>query len=294
MEKTLKIKLTLWAAASAFLAVLTAVEGWPAFKANLSHGYTAFVYHLAPWGVLVLCVLWLYLKRRQIMAAVAGPVTVAFTAAGLGIIALTRFIPAAPDFLLLKAIAVSLGVYTALFGRGALIPLAIFSTYAFTLLFPLFVEACLETSYALSTVVPVNWLANLTGLGVTTSGQMFSLTTPAGGRMTVLVSGACAGPATMAVFIAIFTLMMLDVPAPRNRALLLFLFGVLGTWLQNVLRIMIILACGRLIGEKALWAAHFYTIYVLFPLWYLVFAAVYFKAASGRGHEGLPAKTVAP
>jgi exosortase/archaeosortase family protein len=79
------------------------------------------------------------------------------------------------------------------------------------------------------------------------------------------------------VFVVIFTLMMLDLPLPWQQAIPVFLFGVVGTWLQNVIRIIIILGCGYFFGSDALWAAHFWTIYVLFPLWYLLFALVYFR-----------------
>ncbi len=83
----------------------------------------------------------------------------------------------------------------------------------------------------------------------------------------------------MAVFVVIFVLMMLDLPLPWSRAVPVFLFGMVGTWLQNVIRIIIVLCCGYFLGIKALEAAHYWTVYIIFPLWYLFFATVYFRAA---------------
>ncbi len=280
MNKALHVKLTLWLTVSVFLVCLTTLGNWAGFKSNLSYDYIVAEHNVAPWGVLGLCFVWLFMKWKEIRSGMEQGATAVFAGAGIGMAALACFIPVTADFLLLKAITIALGVFAVLFGRGSLLPLIIFSTYAFTILFPRFVNAYLELPYALSMVLPVNWLINALGLPVTASGQVFSFLTPSGKEISVLVSGACAGPATMAVFISIFTLMVLDAPVSRNRAIPLFLLGVLGTWLQNVLRILIILACGYLIGEKALWTAHFYTIYVLFPLWYLLFAAIYFKQYS--------------
>jgi hypothetical protein len=55
-----------------------------------------------------------------------------------------------------------------------------------------------------------------------------------------------------------------------------------------VIRIVIILGCGYYIGYNALWTAHFWTIYILFPLWYLLFAFVYFKLARQRPRAAAP------
>jgi exosortase/archaeosortase family protein len=80
----------------------------------------------------------------------------------------------------------------------------------------------------------------------------------------------------MAVFVVIFIMMMLDIPLPWYQAVPLFLLGVAGTWLQNVVRIVIVLGSGYFFGENALWAVHFWVAYFLFPLWYLLFALAYF------------------
>lgn len=285
MAKKMRIRLVFWAAASALLAVLTVGENWPRFKATLTCGYVVAGHHVAPWGVLGLCLLWLYLQRKKIRAAMdqgSAPLLFLF---GLGVGGASFLIPPAEELLLLKVLAGSLGLFALFFKRGAVIPFVLLGAYAFTIFMPVLVQRYLEVPYARTSVVPAAGLLKLTGLPVVVSGQVFHLLTPAGQEMAVLVSSGCAGPATMAVFIAIFTLMTLDLPLPWKRAAPVFLLGVLGTWLQNVLRILIILACGCLSGEKALWTAHFWTIYILFPLWYLAFSALYFHAARRPGRQ---------
>ena len=80
----------------------------------------------------------------------------------------------------------------------------------------------------------------------------------------------------MGVFIALFVLMTLDMPLPPKKAAGLFLFGIVGTWFQSVIRLVILMLAGYYLGKDALWTAHFWTIYLLFPLWYLFFAYLYF------------------
>jgi hypothetical protein len=75
--------------------------------------------------------------------------------------------------------------------------------------------------------------------------------------------------------------MYLDNPIPAKRAFPILALGIAGTWIQSIIRILILLEAGILFGEEALWTAHFWTIYLLFPAWYLIFAAIYLKQAGG-------------
>lgn len=281
----MRFRLVFWAVATTLLAVLVAGENWPRLKATLSYGYIVAGHHAAPWGVLGLCLLWLYLQRKKIRAAMDQGSAPFFFLFGLGLGGVSFFIPAPVDFLLLKVFTASLGIFALFFKRGAMIPFVLLCAYALTIFMPVLVQRYLEVPYARTAIAPAAGLLKLTGLPVAVSGQVFHFLTPAGKEMAVLVSSGCAGPTTMAVFIAIFSLMMLDLPLPWKRAVPVFLLGVLGTWLQNVLRILLILAGGCLSGEKALWTAHFWTIYILFPLWYLVFSALYFHVARKPGGQ---------
>jgi exosortase/archaeosortase family protein len=275
--KQLEKRMTWWAAAGVILAALLLIwADWPAFMASLSYNYIVNSYHVAPWGVLVLAAAMLYLKRRQIRAAMDGKPAPVMMAAGLVIVCLSFFIPFSDPYYLLRLLTAWVGAFAAVFGAAAVIPLVLLGTYAFTIWFPLLVNSHLQ-GYVWSAVVPSAWLLHMFGLHIAVSGPLFQFVYPSGTPAEIMVTSACAGPATMAVFVVIFTLMMLDLPLPWQRAVPMFLFGVVGTWLQNIIRILIILGCGYFIGDSALWTAHFWTIYALFPLWYLLFAAVYFR-----------------
>jgi len=50
-----------------------------------------------PWGVLGLCVAWLFIKRREIRSAMDQMVTAVFAGAGVGIATLAYFIPVTAD-----------------------------------------------------------------------------------------------------------------------------------------------------------------------------------------------------
>ncbi len=246
----------------------------------ISYDYIIGQHNAAPWGVLTLCVIWIILKRKEIAAKMDRNNNPLFFIAGASFILLAFYVPHNIDYMVVKLSLTWLGLFMIMFGQGALVPFILFNTYAFTIVFPLLVDKFADTPYAMGSVIPATWLANLLDIPVSKSGQILSFPDPSGETISVLVTGACAGPATMAVFIAIFTLMMLDVKIEWSRALPLLIFGVAGTWLQNIVRIVIIAASGHLAGEDVLWSAHFWTIYVLFPLWYLVFVSVYFLFAS--------------
>jgi exosortase/archaeosortase family protein len=205
------------------------------------------------------------------------PPSLIFIIAGLVLLGLAFFIPLSPDFFLLRLLAALVGLFAVCFGPGALIPLVLVATYAFTICFPILVDNYLSVGFISSAVAPVAWLVRLSGLYIVAGNQTFQFSLPSGQPIVVQVASACAGPTTMAVFVVIFVLMMLDLPLPWPMAVQVFLFGVVGTWLQNVIRIIIILGCGYFWGYNALETAHYWTVYVMFPLWYLFFVSFYFR-----------------
>jgi len=95
------------------------------------------------------------------------------------------------------------------------------------------------------------------------------------------VSADCAGYATLGVFIALFSLMMLDVKLPLKKAWYVFLIGLAGTWLQNIIRLVASIIAGYYWGIDGLEAMHYNAAYVIFPLWYTLFAYIYLRQ-SGR------------
>ena len=86
----------------------------------------------------------------------------------------------------------------------------------------------------------------------------------------------------MGVFLAIFALMMMDVPLPWKKALPLLIFGILGTMLQNLVRIEAILFSTYWWGWKGLSTVHRSIPFFIFPLWYALFAYIYLKQAGWK------------
>ncbi len=271
------LRLIVWAVASLLMAALLLVgANWTELATALSFSYIVS-FHLAPWGVLGLCVLMCYYKRRLIRSGMGAPPSLSFIIAGLAMLGLAFVIPLSADFFLLRLLAAWAGLFAVCFGQAALIPLILLAAYAFTIYFPILIASYLAAGYTNTAVAPVAWLVHLAGLHIRSGGQAFQFLLPSGQSTVVQVSSACAGPATMAVFVVIFTMMMIDLPLPWSRGGPVFLFGVVGTWLQNLLRIVIILGCGYFWGMRALEVAHYWTVYIMFPFWYLLFASAYFR-----------------
>lgn len=292
----MRLKIFLWSVLAALSTTAILLQNRNEFKEMLSFAYVVSGHHLAPIGVLVLCLVWLCLKRAEIKKGMKkpSPASCRFGSRpqavkvlsllscilpGSVVLSASFLVPESGHFLLLKVAAVAAALFALLFPCAAKIPLILLSTFAFTVLFPVFVQSYFETGYALTAVIPAAWFIRACGLPAAASGQVFALTSRAGEELVVRVSSACAGPATMAVFVAIFILMMLDVPLKSRMAVIAFIVGASGTWFQNVFRILLIFCCGYASGERALWTAHAWAAYVLFPLWYLLFACFYFRLA---------------
>jgi exosortase/archaeosortase family protein len=188
-------------------------------------------------------------------------------------------IPPLLDYLLLKVLLASLAIFVVIFGRAARVPAMLVGVFGFSILFPVAVKHFFEGPYTRGIIIPLMAVMRLIGYPMQNQGQMVSFTSAGGEAVSVNVSIECAGPVTMAVFICLFVLMMLDSPRPAGRAALLFLLGLAGTWLQSLIRLVVLMVVGYNFGLAALWTAHYWTIYVLFPLWYLIFAGIYFRTA---------------
>ena len=256
----------------------------------LSPSWILGEHHAAGWGVLGLCALFLFAKRGDIAKALARGSRLYFVALGLSLIIGAILIPYSQDFAVFKVLLASLGVFVMLFGTAAKLPAVLMGVYGLAVAFPLAVERFAPGLSAQTALRPLMLLLNTLELPVINQGQMLSFTSAGGTPITVILTAACAGPATMGVFLAIFALMSLDMPLPRGKAISLFLFGVLGTWLQSVLRLAIIVSLGYYMGADALWSAHTWTIYVLFPLWYLFFAYIYFRQVKRPPEAPVPAQ----
>jgi len=284
-----KSKLLLWFLLSLAISLIFLQEFWANLVSMLSPDWIFGQNHAAPWGILGLCGIWLWLKRKNISRDMELRQNPFFIPMGLALVAGAVLIPPYPDFLVFQVLLASLGVFIIFFGRGARIPSILLAIYGFAISFPLMIARFAEAAYSQTAITPLLGIMTTLGYQIENQGQWIYFTSSSGEPISAVITAACAGPATMGVFIALFALMMLDMPLPPRKAVRLFLFGIVGTWFQSLVRLIILILMGYYLGEDALWAAHSWSIYILFPLWYLFFAYIYFRQARGNNKKLQPA-----
>ncbi|MBI4499100.1 MAG: exosortase/archaeosortase family protein [Chloroflexi bacterium] len=267
----------LWYGTSLQAMAAVARAPWSAAEEGLVHR----------WGVLGLCLVWLWLKRRVIGAGMrAGPHR-GYAAFGLACL-LTSPLWFSPGDLLLAMV----GVFALVFGRGAAVPALLLGIYSFAVVLPVAVEQYAAEPYAGIVAAPAALVLDSLGYALVRDGLELRFATASGEALRVSVTAACAGPATMGLFLALFALMLLDRPLPAALAVPVFLVGVVGTWCQTLVRTLVLVLTGHYFGLAALWSAHEVSGYLLFSAWYAAFAVFYLHQAQRehRSAVALPAR----
>ena len=284
LNLSLPVRLAFWALASILLSVIFFREFWLGLPGMLSLSQILGQNQASPWGVLVLCFIFLWLQRKRVRDGMQSGPDILFAPIGVAITVGAILLPVTQDYRAFQVLLSSLGVFVILFGKGTKIPFILLVIYGFTISFPLLVNRFAENAYAQTVIIPLTRVLAVLGYPFATEGQWLNLISAEGDLISVVVTVACAGPSTMGVFLSIFALMTLDMPLPPKKSALLFLFGVAGTWFQNLIRVVLLMVTGYYLGEKALWTAHYWTIYLLFPLWYLLFVYIYFRQFGSQKH----------
>lgn len=279
----MKIRLTLWFVACLVISIISFGELWAKLPQWLSpeglHRYGVF-----HWGVLGLCLLWLWLKRKDILSRMrTGRLSLPSILVGLALVALAIFLPRSDNFLVFLMLLSFLGVFTIIFNRAFIIPAILLAIYGFSLAFPLLAGGRLGEPSAILTANIVIAITRTLGLPITSQGLVLQFTSVSGDVVSTAVSPECAGYVTIGVFIALFALMMLDIRLPLKKAWYIFLIGLVGTWLQNIIRILVSLAAGYYWGLAALETMHSNISFVIFPLWYALFAYIYLRQTGWKG-----------
>jgi exosortase/archaeosortase family protein len=277
----MKIKLVIWAVGCVVVALFfrelwAKLWGWLSPAGLQSHG----VFH---WGVLGLCVLWLWLKRKDIWPRMqSSGFSLPFTLVGIALLALSLFLPRSDDLLVLYLLAGWLGLFVILFNRAWVIPSVLLAIYGFSVLFPIFAMTVAGGSSAIVVAGTVTFITRIVGIPAVSHGVTIQFYSQGGDMITTVVTPDCVGYASIGVFIALFSLMMLDIRLPLKRAWYMFLIGLAGTWLLNHFRIVLTIIAGYFWGLGGLEAMHYNINYVLFPLWYALFVFIYLGQASWR------------
>ncbi len=283
----MQIRLIIWFTISLVGSIILFSEMWLKLPQWLSpDGLQRYgVFH---WGVLGLCILWLWLKRKDIASRMqTARFSLPFILGGLALLALSIFLPRSDNFLVFLVILGGLGIFTLMFSRASIIPAILLAIYGFSVAFPILATRWLGESSAVLVTNTVIAITTALGLPIASNGLVLQFDSLSGDTIRTAIVPDCAGYATIGVFIALFSLMMLDIRLPLRKAWWVFLFGLLGTWLQNIIRIEVSVAAAYYWGPGALEAAHYNIAYVIFPLWFTLFAFIYLKQA---GWRGVPAK----
>ena len=282
---TLVKKFVVWLVLCLFISILFFRELWSNLETLLSFDYIQS-HGAYSWFVLLLCILWIWMKRVEIRRGMQTRGSPFFIAAGLImlVVSLTASLHYSSThslgygFIVFLMLLACLGIFTIFFGEACLIPSALLGIYCFALVFPLLISRYAGTQYSLATVLIVVSILTAFGYPITSQGQLIHIHLPANNiNLPVFIDAACSGSASLGVFIAIFALMMIDIMLPAKKAASLFIFGVVGTSVQNILRLVVLILAGYYYGSEALWTAHIYAGYVIFPVWYAFFAYVYLR-----------------
>ncbi len=239
------------------------------------------------WAVLFLCLAWIFVKRAEIIrAANDARIETGWVLGGACLfatsVALIYYVTVSPVELAIGLFAILFGVvasFTLLFGRASKIPLMLLGLFGVAVFFPIVVEGVFSAPFSRATAVLSVSALQLLGMPINLNGVTVSLNSIAGYNILTKVDAKCAGSDSLAIFLAVLGLMVID-RRPRTNILIgLVLLGVRGTYLQNFVRLLLLFAAGYYYGSDALWTVHDYAAYILFPLWFLIFSIIYLHYA---------------
>ncbi len=179
-----------------------------------------------------------------------------------------------PEFKIFMLLLAWLGLAFVFFGEAVSMPALILCIYGFGISFPKLVGVFAGLQYAQATTWITYNIAQFF-IPIDVTGTAVSMITLQGDNLMVEINAACSGAASMSVFLVVFALMSLDVPLPRRDCAAMLLFGIIGTSLQNILRLVLLLLAGYNSGHSAIQGGESIAGYIIFPLWYVLLAFVY-------------------
>ncbi len=229
-----------------------------------------------PWAILFLCVFFLFAKRGELLPVCSS---INFSISGIIIYLLSFFMPAyAPEFEIFRLLFALTGLALIFFGGAASLPALLLCIFGFGISFPKLVDAYVGMAYAQFSTKIAYSIGNHF-IPATQGDTVISMITLSGERLLMVINEACSGSASMSVFLVIFMLMSLDLPLPGRKWVFLLFFGIIGTFLQNIARLVLLMFVGYYFGSSAIQGGESIAGYIIFPLWYALFAFVYLRYA---------------
>jgi len=210
-----------------------------------------------PLVILLLCVAVGWLKRDSIQKEMNHQTMLAepiYISVGLLVIFISLLMPLStnPVFVLFKVLLTFVGLFFVFFGAAAYLPSLLLFVYGFSVSFPILLNEFFGIQYSLITT---SLVARAAGLfyPVDFNGQTISTISSSGVQSMIYIDAECSGSASLAIFLTVFSLMMIDIKPRNDRILPLFLFGIIGTSLQNILRLVVLLATNYHFGSDSMW-----------------------------------------
>lgn len=229
-----------------------------------------------PLAILFLCAFFLISKRKELSPANNS---INFSISGIIIYIISFFMPAnAPEFEIFRLLLAWVGLAFVFFGEAASLPALLLCILGFGIAFPKLVDATVGIAYAQFST----WIAYNIGsffIPIMQGDTVISMITLSGERLVMIINEACSGSASMSVFLVIFMLMSLDLPLPGRKWAFLLFFGIIGTFMQNIARLVLLMFVGYYFGPSAVESGESIAGYIIFPLWYALFAFVYLGCA---------------
>ncbi len=235
------------------------------------------------WAVLGLCLAWLFINRERLLSE-AGPPELRHTLSGATLVASGVWLMAAipePRYVALGVVSTLSGLSLAIYGSAGVMPAVTTGVFAFAVAFPQVFSMYLEKQYSLTTTRILAGVLTLLGYEFVRVEQTISFTDFSGNPISVWIGAPSSGIASVTIFLSLFALMSMDYQMSWKKRAALFIFGILGTTAQNILRLVLIVLAGYHYGIDALQTVHDYAGYFIFPLWFAIFTLVYLRVAEG-------------
>jgi exosortase/archaeosortase family protein len=128
-----------------------------------------------------------------------------------------------------------------------------------------------ELFVRLALLAPLAWILPLLGMPATVAGQTLTYATPRG-PLSLEVGAACSGVQAMALFAGVLALYLVAERPGGGRLLAWSAIGLVGVYVANLLRLVMLFAVGYAWGPDALLRAHAEAGWMFFAAWAIAFA----------------------
>lgn len=270
----MKNKIMIWLALSISIAFLRFFHQLRGITTSGQLAVDSFI-------IIMLCVVFGWLKRDAILgqmhkeSILAEPI---YVAAGVFITVLALLMPLSDEisFMLFNVILLFTGIFMAFFGSAVYLPSQLVFVYALSVSLPKILVETFGIQYAVITTGITTYVASQV-YPVICEGTLISLCDTSFSSSSVFIDAGVSGINSLAIFLTVFALMLIDINPKIDVILLLFIFGILGTTVQHIFQLILLIDTHYHFGTSAMWTMDKYVGSVFLLVWLLIFIYVYLK-----------------